>query len=44
MFNPDLAGAWAAISSITGVILPALGIVLGLGLIGFAIKSIRDTF
>lgn len=44
MFNPDMAGAWSAITDITGLILPVLGILLGLGLLGFAIKAIRDTF
>lgn len=41
-FNPDMAGAWSAISGLTGVLFPILGIVLGLGLVVFAVKAIRD--
>lgn len=42
MFQVDMAGAWSAVSSLTAVILPVLGIVLGLGLVAFAVKAIRD--
>jgi len=41
MFDVNMAGAWSAVSSLTGVLFPVLGIVLGLGLVVFAVKAIR---